>query len=91
MTTFKWKSGGANILSILRTIEVNKRLSWSGKSLGILAIHTWTLKKQNGKIIVSVNESMEGFLAGLLKKSLNKKLETGIQKWLDLLKAECEK
>lgn len=90
-TTFKWETGGANILSTLQTIEINKRLSWTGKSMGILAIHTWTLKEQDGNTIVSVDESMEGFLARLLKKYLNKKLETGMQKWLDLLKTECEK
>jgi uncharacterized protein YndB with AHSA1/START domain len=91
MTTFKWKSGGANILSTLQTVEQNKKLGWTGKSLGILAIHTWTFSEQNGKIILTVDESMEGFLAGLLKKTLNKKLEIGMQKWLDLLKQECEK
>ena len=90
-TTFKWKSGGANILSTLQTVEQNKKLGWTGKSLGILAIHTWTFTEQNGKTILTVDESMEGFLAGLLKKTLNKKLEIGMQKWLDLLKQECEK
>ena len=91
MTTFKWKSGGANILSTLQTVELNKKLGWTGKSLGILAIHSWTLAEQNGKTIVSVDEKMQGFLAGLFKKPLNKKLESGMQKWLDLLKIECEK
>lgn len=66
-------------------------MGWTGKSLGILAIHTWTLSEQNGKTILTVDESMEGFLAGILKKMLNKKLEIGMQKWLDLLKQECEK
>ncbi len=37
------------------------------------------------------SESMEGFFAKLLKSSFNKNLEQGMQRWLDLLKNECEK
>ena len=57
----------------------------------MLAIHNWKLIALNGQTKVEVEESMEGFLAGLYKKSFNKSLETGMQKWLDLLKIESEK
>lgn len=89
--TFSWNSGGANILSTLQIVDPNKELSWTGKSLGIRAIHTWKLSEQNGRTTIFVYESMEGFLVGLFKKTFNKKLNSGMQKWLDLLKIECEK
>lgn len=90
-TTFDWKTGGAKIHSTLHTVEPFKHFGWTGKTFGMFAIHNWTLTATNGQTTVSVDESMEGFLAKLLKKSFNKNLEKGMQKWLDLLKQQCEK
>ena len=90
-TTFDWKTGGAKIHSTLHTVEPFKHFGWTGKTFGIFAIHNWTLTETNGQTKVSVDESMEGFFAKLLKKSFNKNLEKGMQNWLDLLKKECEK
>jgi uncharacterized protein YndB with AHSA1/START domain len=90
-TTFDWKTRGLVIHSTLHTVEPYKNFGWSGKAIGLFAIHNWTLSGANGQTIVSVEESMEGFLSKLLKKSLNKNLQKGMQKWLDLLKLECEK
>lgn len=89
-TTFDWKTGGATIHSTLHTVEPYKNFGWTGKTLGMFAIHNWTLTENDGQTTVSVNESMEGFLAKLLKKSFNKNLGKGMQNWLDLLKQECE-
>ncbi len=90
-TTFVWKTGGAKINSTLHTVEPNKQFGWTGKTFGIFAIHNWTITDLIGQTRVSVDESMEGFLAGLLRKSFNKNLEKAMQNWLDLLKQECEK
>jgi uncharacterized protein YndB with AHSA1/START domain len=90
-STFVWKTGGAKIKSTLHTVDTNKRFGWTGKTFGMFAIHNWTMTETNGQTTVSVNESMEGWLAGLFKKSFNKNLEKGMQHWLDLLKQECEK
>lgn len=90
-TTFDWKSGGTSIHSKLHTVEPFKYFGWTGKAFGMLAIHNWTLKEANGQTIVSVGESMEGFVASLFRKSLNSNLEKGMQTWLSLLKKECEK
>lgn len=90
-TTFDWKTGGAKIHSTLHTVEPFKNFGWTGKALGAFAIHNWTLKETNGQTKVFVEESMEGFLVSLFKRSFNKNLENGMQKWLDLLKQACEK
>jgi hypothetical protein len=90
-STFTWKTGGAKINSTLHTVEPFKNFGWTGKTFGMYAIHNWTLSEINGQTQVLVNESMEGFLASLLKKSFNKNLEKGMQNWLDLLKTTCEK
>lgn len=89
-TTFAWKTGGAKIHSIIHTVNPHSQFGWTGKTMGIFAIHNWTLSEENGKIRVHVEESMEGFLARLFKKSFQKNLKKGMHTWLDLLKRECE-
>ena len=88
--TFDWKSGGAKIHSTLHTVEPFTNFGWTGKTVGIFAIHNWTLKKTNRQTEVLVEESMEGLFAKLFKNAFNRNLEKGMQKWLDLLKNECE-
>jgi uncharacterized protein YndB with AHSA1/START domain len=90
-STFDWKTRGAKIHSTLHTVEPFTRFGWTGNTFGMFAIHNWALAEANGQTEVSVEESMEGFFAKLLKKSFNKNLEKGMQNWLELLKMECEK
>lgn len=90
-TTFDWKSEGLKIHSTLHTVKPYKYLGWTGKSLGSFAIHNWTLEDINGKTKVYVEESMEGFLVKLLKKTFNKILEKGMMTSLEQLKLACEK
>lgn len=90
-STFDWKTGGAKIHSTLHTVEPCKSFGWTGKTFGMFAIHNWHLTETNGQTLVTVDESMEGFLAKLFKSAFNKNLEKGMQTWLDLLKKECEK
>ena len=90
-STFDWTSGGAKIHSTLHTVEPGKQIGWTGKTFGMFAIHNWTITEKNGQTEVHVEESLEGFFAKLLKNWFNKSLEKGMQKWLDVLKQECEK
>lgn len=90
-TTFDWKTGGAGIHSTLHTVAPNERFGWTGKTFGMYAIHNWTLTAVPGGTQVSVDETMQGLLAGLFKKSFNKNLASGMQHWLELLKTEAEK
>ena len=90
-TTFDWKAGGAKIHSILHTVEPYSRFGWTGTTFGVYAIHNWTLTETDGNTIVKVDESMEGFLARLFRKSFNNNLAKGMQRWLDMLKLECER
>ena len=45
-TTFDWKSGGAKIHSTLHTVKPNTQLGWTGKAMGILAIHNWQIRPE---------------------------------------------
>ena len=90
-TTFNWKSNGLKIHSTLHTVEPLEYIGWTGKSLGSFAVHNWTLKDINGKTEVLVEESMEGFLVGLLRKTFNKVLKKGVMVSLEQLKYISEK
>jgi len=90
-STFDWKSGGAKIHSTLHTVDPFKQLGWTGKTFGMFAIHNWIITEKDKKTEISVEESLEGFIAKLLKNTFNKNLENDMQNWLDLLKQESEK
>jgi len=90
-STFEWTTGGVKINSTLQSVDPNKQFGWTGKSLGIFAIHNWILSENENTTTIKVEESMEGFMANLMKKSLNKKLESSLLLWLELLKEESEK
>jgi hypothetical protein len=89
-STFTWTSGGARIRSIVHTLDPFQSPGWTGKSLGIFAIHNWTLSRENGTTRIQVEESMEGMLARIFSAAFRKNLEQGMENWLDLLKTECE-
>lgn len=88
---FVWKTGGVRIRSTIHTAEPFRYFGWTGKTVGLFAIHNWQLSVEGDVTTVRVEESMEGFLASLFKKSFNKDLEKGMIHWLQLLKKTCEK
>ncbi len=89
-TTFDWKSGGVKIHSRLHTVNPYRQFGWTGKTIGISAIHNWTINAKADNVSITVEESMEGFLVNLFKKSFNRALEDGLKQWLEYLKKECE-
>lgn len=90
-TTFNWKSKGAGIHSTLHTVMPSQEFGWTGKSLGVFAIHNWTLGAVPEGTQVTVEESMQGLLATLFKGTLNRGLAKGTHQWLMRLKAEAER
>lgn len=90
-TIFEWKTGGANIKSILHTVEPSNKFGWTGKTFGMYAIHNWQLIQEGEETIVTVEESLDGMLAKIFKGSFNQSMEQGMQRWLEQLKKVCEK
>ncbi len=88
-SSFKWKSNGIRINSVIQLVEPETRLAWTGKAAGMTAIHVWELHDhENGGTLVRTSESMEGFLAKLLMSP--KKLERSLSDWLEDLKRAAE-
>ena len=88
--SFLWKSGGMRIHSTVHSLKHGISFGWTGKAAGIRAIHNWTLSQLNGHTEVVVEESMEGPMALLFRKFLQKSLDQGMQNWLNYLKKRCE-
>ena len=70
-TSFKWKTRGLSIVSKLHTLAPFTEIGWTGRTWWITAIHNWYFEEEEkGKCKVTVEESLNGFLSGLMNKSL---------------------
>jgi len=87
----EWSTAGMNIKSTLQTVETNQKIGWCGKAFGAFAIHTWQFQQHDSYTIVTVNESMEGWMVKLMKGYFQKNLNIATKKWLEALKSEAEK
>ena len=90
-TQFRWKAGPGTITSTIRRVEAPRLIAWTGKTLGINAMHEYHLEPRDGKTFVRTEESYEGLVARLLRRSLQKTLDTALEEGLRHLKAEAER
>jgi hypothetical protein len=90
-TVFRWKAGPGAITSTIRRIEPLRLIAWTGKTLGIDAIHAYRLEAQEGKTLVRTEESYQGLVARLLRRSLQKTLDRALVDGLRFLKNEAER
>ena len=90
-TEFRWKTSGALIISELQEVEPKRRIVWTGKILGIRAVHVWTFEERSDGILVHTEESFEGVLARLFAKSMRRMLASSLATGMDALKTECER
>jgi len=89
-SVFRWKAGPGTITSTIQRVEPPRLIAWTGKTLGIRAIHFWHLEPRDGKTFVRTEESYEGALARLLRGSIQKTLDRALADGLAYLKAEVE-
>ena len=59
-TEFHWKTAsGASIVSTLQEVEPERRVAWTGRTLGIRAVHVWTFAEQDGGVLVPKDKHNE--------------------------------
>ncbi len=90
-TEFRWKAGGLSITSVLREVEPKRRLAWTGKTMGIHAIHVWQFEAREGGVLVRTEESFDGFIVRLFARSMRRMLAASLEKGVNALKMECER
>ena len=88
---FQWKAGPGTITSTLAHVEAPRRVAWSGKTLGVRAMHVYALEARNGKTLVRTEESYDGLVVHLFRARLQKTLDGTLESGLQHLKAEAER
>src|SRR5918994_6157512 len=90
-SVFRWKAGPVTITSTIRRVEPPRLIAWTGRTLGIKAIHFYRLEPRAGKTFVRTEESFDGIAARLMRGSLQKTVDRALADGLRYLKAEAEK
>ena len=88
---FRWKAGPGTIRSTIRDVDAPWRIAWTGRSLGISAIHVHTFERSNGGTLVRTEESYDGLVARLFHERLQRMLDDALEGELRHLKAEAER
>jgi uncharacterized protein YndB with AHSA1/START domain len=89
-STFRWKSGMASLTSTLRVVDPPKEIGWTGKTMGISAVHVFHLEPRDGGTFIRSEESWRGALASLMKGYSRKNIAKAIDAILTSLKREAE-
>ena len=90
-TRFRWKTGAWKIVSVIQNVKRARLLAWTGRMMGIKAVHAWHLEPRGAGTLVLNEESWDGLVARLLRRSLQKALDKANVSWLGYLKAEAER
>lgn len=89
--TFSWKAGLGTIRSTLRRVEPPGLIAWTGTTLGIDAIHVYRLEQEGTTTIVSSEESWDGLLVRMLRRTMARTLQRSLDSGLRHVKAEAER
>ena len=89
-TVFRWKSGPGTITSTLQVVEAPHEVAWTGKALGLRAIHVYRLRPLDGGTSVSTEESWDGWVARIFRRRMQRTLNKAMEAGLESLKAEAE-
>lgn len=89
-STMVWKAGPGTITSQLQHVDRQKELGWTGKTIGIKAVHVWRLQTDGKNTLVITEESWRGWPVMLFKKAAHKQLDKALQNSLRYLKRAAE-
>jgi uncharacterized protein YndB with AHSA1/START domain len=90
-TVFRWKAGPGTITSTLRQVSPPQVLAWTGKTMGIKAVHVYRLEPRQGGTVVHTAESWEGLPVRLMRRPLQRQLQNALRPGLQRLKEESER
>ena len=85
---FRWKARSVSINSVFQEVDPPHKLAWTGKTMGIKAVHIWKLEAKENSTIVKTEESWKGPLTHLMKGKTQKMLQESIDSGLKYLKTE---
>jgi hypothetical protein len=88
-TTFKWKAGPGSIRSEVLESEPPRRVGWTGRTLGITAMHVWQMDASGDGTRVVTQESWSGALARVLRSKMRKTVRNALDQALPALRDEA--
>lgn len=81
-TVFTWMANGTRIRSRLEEVTAPTRIVWSGRTMGIRAVHVWEFESRGAGTFVRTRESFSGAIVRLLRpmmrRTLARALEQGV-------------
>ncbi len=89
-TRFSWRAGPGTITSVLRSVETGRELGWTGRTMGVRAVHVWRIELAPSGSRVVTEESWSGWPARLLRKRMERTLNEAVDTGLRNLKTELE-
>ena len=88
---FRWKAGPGTINSTIQRVEPPRLIAWTGRTLGIHAVHFWWLEPRDAGTLVRTEESYDGLAARVFRRRLQKTLDRALEDGLRHLKDEVER
>ena len=87
---FRWKAGPGTITATIRRVERPLLIGWTGKTLGMSAVHVYRLERRDGGTLVTTEESFDGPIARLARRPLRRMLAASLEGGLRALKTRVE-
>ena len=88
--SFRTPLARSTITSTFQAVDPPRHVAWTGKTLSLKAVHTWTLDTTETGTRVLTAESFEGTAARLLRRVFQNMLQTELEKGLQALKDDLE-
>ena len=90
-TELRWRAGPSRITSTLQWVERPRGIGWTGRTLGIKAVHVWWFEQRGERTFVRTAESWEGLLARLMRRRMSRVLQKSLDDGLPHLAVEAER
>jgi len=90
-TVLHWRADGMRIVSRIMEVDEPRRVGWTLRTMGGRGYQLWTIELEpheggGAATRVRLQESWEGFLVSLLRRTLGRTLDRSRKEWLDRLK-----
>jgi uncharacterized protein YndB with AHSA1/START domain len=80
---FRWKAGPAKLVFTIQTADRPVEIGWTGRTLGLNAVHVWRLERDGDTTTAHTEESWGGLPARLMPRTMRKSLQKTLDAWLD--------
>lgn len=90
-TKFGWRTGRLPIMSRLVAVEPERRITWTGRTLGLNTVNVWGFEVRDDGVMVHTEESLDGLLARWFQGRLQEMRQHKLVESLRLLRSECKR